>query len=75
MLWGYSAMPAIFAGSIVVLYFEIRTPKKSIWGCIKIDLDSFRCRPCSASRSNKKLMILMWKSRSLSVVPSPKSSI
>ena len=42
MLRGYSVRPATLAGSIVAPCFEMRTPKKSIWGCIKIDFESFR---------------------------------
>jgi len=53
MLRGYSAMPAILAGSIVAPCFKMHTPRKSIWGCMKIDLDSFRCRLCSTRRSKR----------------------
>jgi len=75
ILRGYSAIPVILAGLIVVLCFEMHTPRKSIWGCMKIDLDSFRCRPCSARRSKRKWVILICSGKSLSVVPNPKSSM
>jgi len=72
---GYSVIPAILAGSMVAPCFKIRTPRKSIWGCMKIDLDSFRCRPCSARRSKRKWVISTCSSKSLSVVPNPKLSM
>jgi len=59
ILRGYSAIPAILARLMVAPCFEMRTPRKSIWGCMKIDLDSFRCRLCSARRSKRKWVISM----------------
>ena len=46
---GYSHNPAIFAGSTVTPSFEMCTPRKFICGCRKVNLESFRCNPCSLS--------------------------
>jgi len=75
MLQGYSVIPAILAGLIVAPCFKMCTPRKSIWGCMKIDLDSFRCRPCSAKMSKRKWVISMCSGKSLSIVPNLKSSM
>ena len=57
MLQGYSASPVILAGSTVTPSLDILTPRKSICGCIKIDLESLRWRPCFARRSKRKWII------------------
>src|SRR5579863_9470697 len=57
MFLGHSLIPAILAGLTVTPSFEMRTPRKSICGCMKMLLDSLRWSPCAMSML-KRLCII-----------------